>query len=124
MKGFPVNIADFRCRAVRSRPSLTSLRAAHRPGGFSLVQTHPQQSSSVSLSDAVISSNPRVYDIGIAREARQTHQRPVFRLIPIVRRTNVVRFSNASEPAATQVHSQKQSLKSSGDDSYDLPPAA
>lgn len=124
MKGFPVNIADFRCRAFRSRTAHTSLRAAHRPSGFSLVQAHPRQNASVSLSDAVISSNPPVYDIGIAREAQQSHQRPVFRLIPIVRRTNVVRFSNAPESAATQVRSQARSSKHSSDDSYDLPPAA
>jgi hypothetical protein len=117
-----VNIADFRCRAVKIH-AIHSPERTSRQNGPALVESRGN-AEIVSMSGA--SRGSRVYDIGIARDAQRMRPRVVFRPISIQRRAKVLRFHEASEalPRATAIMTASPRWNPAVDGPYDLPPAA
>lgn len=118
-----VNIADFRCRAIKSRARI--FRTTPAPAGLAIVASR-HRGDVISMSSAAKSDNPQVYDIGVAREAQRSRQRVLFRPISIQRRAKVLRFHEApSHAAPLQIAAQaapRWNPPMHGP--YDLPPAA
>lgn len=124
MNGCTINIADFRCRALKSRAARPSFRDTHKHAGIALVE--PSSSLELQLQQALMQENPEVYDIGIAREAQRTRARIVFRPAPVQRRAKVLRF-NGNEPIRMTLRTDQPREAYRGgtiDGPYDLPPAA
>lgn len=127
MTGSTVNIADFRCRAIRARVGRNSRTFDIRPKGLALVQPPSAERGAQLLQEAVTQENPTVYDIGIAREAQRMRQRTLFRPIFIQRRAKVLRFTN--QPPVQVMRSAEEARQSKGwsgytDGPFDFPPAA
>ncbi|HWG22294.1 MAG TPA: hypothetical protein VG225_17345 [Terracidiphilus sp.] len=125
MAASTVNIADFRCRAVKGHYSHTPLRDGKRPGGLIIVESAFADRDSERGNEALVSENPAVFDIGIAREAQRLRHRVVFRPITIQRRrSNLIRFG---EPRVTVMRVDEWRAAehwSGASDDCDLPPAA
>lgn len=112
MSDTPVNIADFRCRAIKVRATQSSVRAVPMQGGLALVSSGRREKAAA--------ERPRVYDIAAAREAQRMH-RPLFRPIAVQRRAKVLRFHEAEAHAAVYAM-PRWTPPMNGP--YDLPPAA
>lgn len=127
MNGCTINIADFRCRAIKSRAARPSFWDAQKPAGITLVEVqNPQGHRGLQLMEAaLLQENPAVYDIGVAREAQRKRPRMVFRPIGIPRRAKVLRF-NSHEPLRMppRVEESREKWRGATDGPYDLPPAA
>lgn len=108
----PVNIADFRCRAIKVRTSHSPVHSTAAQAGLALVAPH---------CDTAASKHPRVYDIGVAREAQRTRHRVLFRPISILPRAKVLRFHES--PAGAAVHAMS-CWTPAVDGPSDFPPAA
>jgi len=119
MASSTVNISDFRCRAIKVRP-LQSVRAGNQP--IELVVEHRE----VELQqEALISENPSVFDIGIARDAQRMRQRLVFRPLTLHRqKANVIRFGEPGVTVMRPKSSVSHLQRASASVDHDLPPAA
>jgi hypothetical protein len=126
MSGRPVNIAEFRCRAIKARSAHAFFRAASRPCGLKVVEPSSGHLGKDAADETHSSETPIVFDIGIAREAQRLRRRPVFRPISIQRRAKVIHFGEAQTRvvAARAPESWPHSAARSSDGSFDLPPAA
>ena len=125
MASSTVNISDFRCRGLK--PVHQPMRAGES-SRLVVVEAEPTSSrrETEMLQDALISENPAVFDIGIAREAQRMRQRLVFRPIAAIhrRRANVIRFG---EPGVTVMQPQRPSGRAQrtlASQDRDFPPAA
>jgi hypothetical protein len=120
-----VNISDFRCRGIKARLVHQTLRAAGQRA--ELVVVEPEHREVELLQEALISENPSVFDIGIAREAQRMRQRLMFRPIAMYmyrHRANVIRFG---EPGVTVMQPKGSSTRiqrTSASQDRDFPPAA
>ena len=110
MTGRPVNIADFRCRAIKARAAQFSLRDASRPTGLRVVEP-------VSADEAV------VFDIGMARDSQRFRHRTNTRPIAIQNGAKVIRFGEGRRLAAAALRAP-QPLPAHSNGPFDLPPAA
>lgn len=119
MTGCPVNIADFRCRIVKSRIARFSLRDAGRSTGLRVVGSSAYRHGSVH--DAGSPESAPV-DIGVARESQCLRRRTLSRPISIQRRAKVIRIGEA-RPRAFAFPTAR-AWHFSPDDPCDLPPAA
>ena len=125
MAASTINIGEFRCRDAKSR----FLRKPQRSSGASLaisaIEPEPEfEMDPERLQDALVSENPLVFDIGIARGAQQ-RPRLVFRPVSVQRRrANVIRFGEPGvavlRPTQAKVCQQRATLNNDND----LPPAA
>lgn len=113
MSDTPVNIAEFRCRAIKLRAGYTFEPSGAAQRGLALVASHARQGGS--------SRSQRVYDIGVAREAQRTRHRVLFRPMPIQRRAKVLHFHEGEARAAVQMMPRWNPPMNGP---YDLPPAA
>ena len=114
MTGRPVNIAEFRCRAMKARTAQFSLRDSSRS---STLKVEP-----LILRD-VSEENPVVFDIGMARDAQRFRRGANTRPISIQHRAKVIRFGESQGHALAVVQSSEPGLMPlSGP--YDFPPAA
>ncbi len=113
-----VNIADFRCRAIKSRANV--FRTDSPQTGLAIVAPR-RRGNLLSMSDAAQSGHPHVFDIGVAREAQRSRQRVIFRPISIQRRAKVIRFHEVPVQAVAQA-APRWTPPMNGP--YDLPPAA
>jgi hypothetical protein len=117
-----VNIADFRCRAIKFRSQHDSPRNAIRSCTLTVVESNPTHESLF----RVVSSNP--IDIGVAREAQRMRHRSIFRPISIQRHAKVIRFNEApARVAAMRVAvgaEQGRRAETWQDGPLDFPPAA
>ena len=86
MSGRPVNIAEFRCRAMRARTAEFSLRLAPRTTGLKIV--------------ASPSDHRSVFDIGMARDSQRFRRRPAIRPIAIQNGAKIIRFGDERRLAA------------------------
>lgn len=109
MSGRPVNIAEFRCRAMRARAAEFSLRLASRPTGLKLV--------------AFPSDNRIVFDIGMARDAQRFRRRATTRPVAIQNGAKVIRFGDHCRVAAAAIRAPRP-LPPPSIGPLDLPPAA
>ncbi|MFZ0395127.1 MAG: hypothetical protein WCF17_08115 [Terracidiphilus sp.] len=109
MTGRPVNIAEFRCRAIRARTAQFSLRNASRLTGLKVVQRPAAQC-------------PVVFDIGMARDAQRFRRRANTWPISLERRAKVIRFGESHPMAAAMRASQPSPVSRNGP--FDFPPAA
>ena len=125
MAASTINISEFRCRGIKFRSH--PWRPASAAADMVVVEPAPEaaQREAELLHEALISENPTVFDIGIAREAQRMRQRMVFRPIAIQRhRANVIRFG---EPGVTVMRPKGSSgrlQRAAGSHDRDLPPAA
>jgi hypothetical protein len=122
MASSTVNISDFRCRGIK--PAYQCIRAESNSTKLVVAEAEPKAAHR-EAELAVISQNPSVFDIGIAREAQRMRQRLVFRPIAMHRhRANVIRFG---EPGVTVMQPQGSSERvhrTSASQDRDFPPAA
>jgi hypothetical protein len=109
MSGRPVNIAEFRCRAMRARTAEFSLRIAGRSTG-------------VKVADSSVADSPVVFDIGMARDA-QRFRRPNTRPISISHRAKVIRFGEGRRLAAAAMRAP-DAWRVPNNGPFDFPPAA
>ena len=109
MTGRPLNIADFRCRAMKARTAQFSLRDASRPTGLRVVEPASTES-------------PVVFDIGMARDAQRFRHRANARPVSIHQRAKVIRFGDRRAVAAVAMRAPDVWHASHGP--CDLPPAA
>lgn len=109
MSGRPVNIAEFRCRAMRARTAEFPLRLAARPAALKIV---------ASPSDHRI-----VFDIGVARDSQRFRRRANTRPIAIQNSAKVIRFGEGRRLAAVALRMSQQ-LPAHGNGPFDFPPAA
>jgi hypothetical protein len=109
MSGRPVNIAEFRCRAMRARTAEFSLRIASRSTGLKVV-------------DPSAADNRVVFDIGMARDA-QRFRRPKPQSISIQQRAKVIRFGEGRRLAAAAMHAN-DGWRVPNNGPFDFPPAA
>lgn len=125
MAGSTVNIADFRCRAMQSRSSHSSYRT-NLPFGLTAVESEPPAGRESNIQEeALISENPTVFDIGIARRAQHMRHRLIFRPISIQRhRANVIRFGEPGVAVMRPRNAERQRRWSAPSQDRDLPPAA
>jgi len=107
MSGRPVNIAEFRCRAIRARTAQFSMRDASRSTGLKVVEP---------------AGNPVVFDIGMARDAQHLRRRSNIRPISIHRPAKVIRFGEGQRLAAAATRAPEQ--WTAHNSPFDLPPAA
>lgn len=127
MSALTVNISDFRCRGVNVGPHHQPVRTSTSSAGLAVVEPDASAArrEAERLQEALISENPSVFDIGIAREAQRMRQRVVFRPIAIQRhRANVIRFG---EPGVTVIRPKGSSgrlHRTAASHDRDLPPAA
>ena len=123
MNGCTINIADFRCRALRT--TLSPDRFARRQQGFEVVQDEMDREAEM-LQEAVLQDDPTVYDIGIAREAQRLRRRAVFRPINVQRKAKVLRFRDeVSVPCVMHLEERRaESWPGRPDGPHDHPPAA
>ena len=127
MAGSTINIADFRCRAMQGRSSHAESQRTSLPFGLTAVESEPPAEHAPEIHDeALISENPDVFDIGLARRAQQ-HMRPrvVFRPISIQRpRATVIRFGERGVAVMRLRNSERQRRFAATSHDGDLPPAA
>lgn len=125
MNGSTVNIADFRCRVMNARAGQKPFRAMQSTSGLALVESRRKRAEVMSMANAAISENPRVFDIGVAREAQRMRTR-IFRPISIQRRANVIRFGEKAAAAVPAVAQAAVAARWTApvNGPYDLPPAA
>ncbi len=109
MSGRPVNIAEFRCRAMRARTAEFSLRLAPRTTGLKIV--------------ASPSDHRSVFDIGMARDSQRFRRRPAIRPIAIQNGAKIIRFGDGRRLAAVAMRAP-QPLPARSNGPFDLPPAA
>jgi len=115
-----VNIADFRCRAIKRRPS-DSPQSAGRLESAYMVLSRPEPKVETHTSPAL----SRVCDIGIAREAQRLRSRMVTRPIQIQRRANVIRFGQQKiRLLSADQHRRLSQWPIRPDDPGDFTPAA
>lgn len=127
MTGSTVNIADFRCRAIKARASHLPLRSVNRSSGPMAVASKPESVVlKLELQDvSAASGNKAVCDIGAAREAQGLRRRIAIRPISIQRRNNVVRFGESKvRVIRAEELGRRPRWPAASEDSYDLPPAA
>ena len=125
MTGSTVNIADFRCRAIRARVGRNSSASSERPHGFAVVESAVADRA-LMLQEAMTQENPTVYDIGIAREAQRMRPRALFRPICIQRRAKVLRFTNNAPVQMMRADAARatKGVPEYSGGPYDFPPAA
>ena len=124
MDGCTIDIAEYRCRAITAstpRPN----RLPRRPHGLEIVELETawrQGRQSRLFHGAVVEEDPRVYDIGAARDAQ--HWRHLGGMNP-ERNAKVLHFRNQL-PAAARVEegrgAEPRTVKTDGP--LDPPPAA
>jgi len=114
MTGRPVNIAEFRCRAVKARISQFPLRDVNRS---SAMKVEPLVLRDVSEESA------EVFDIGMARDAQRIRRRANLRSGSLPHRANVIRFGESQRRAVAAMQAP-QSWRPSQLGPCDLPPAA
>jgi len=122
-----INIADFRCRAINYCSAQSPVRSAKQPRGIMLLELEPAgvEREAVLLKEAMVSKNPAVFDIGIAREATRLRPRLVLRPVAIQRRrANVIRFGEPGVAVMRGEPSRRGSHWPGMSDDYDSPPAA
>lgn len=127
MAASTVNISDFRCRGANVGPCHQAMRPARASAGF--VVAEPEREAAHREAElpqqALISENPSVFDIGIARRAERARHRVVFRPITIQRhRANVIRFGEPGVTVMRPKGSNGHLYCTSTSHDHDLPPAA
>jgi hypothetical protein len=115
MKGFTVNIADFRCRGV-ARATVIQ----HRPTRGLHGLGNPRWAAN-------LHEEPAVFDIGVVRETRRLEHRTAFETICIERKAKVLRFRNVI-PIQSEVRMEQargaEWWSATPNGSFDPPPAA
>jgi hypothetical protein len=87
MTGFLVNIAEFRCRAIKRRAGHVPQHAFAPVASLTIAaRLQPEARTHAPA------SNGAVCDIGLAREAQRLRPRIVIRPVSKQRRANVIRF--------------------------------
>ncbi|HEY2860208.1 MAG TPA: hypothetical protein VGJ21_17445 [Terracidiphilus sp.] len=126
MASSTVNISDFRCRVINVRHLHPVARLSGAAAGPVEVEPESRVAREAELlREALISENPDVFDIGIARDAQRMRQRMVFRLIPVQRnRGNVIRFGEPGVTVMRPKGSVSRLHYASISHDRDLPPAA
>ncbi len=123
MTGRTVNIADFRCRAIKARSAHPSLRGAIGACALNVIEPSTGQRFLEAKDNATSSENPTVFDIGLAREAQRLRRRAVCRPIGMKRRATVIRFGDAQARALAGSRTP-QPWSPAPEGPSDLPPAA
>jgi hypothetical protein len=118
-----VNIADFRCRRSKSGRDDAPMRAVENRDGLSVAEPEP----SVDECETSVAGNPRVLDIGAARDSQKTRQRTAGHAAPFLRHmsgvvSNLVRF-NEPRVAVMRIR-QTRAMEGWTQDDCDHPPAA
>lgn len=117
MTGRPVNIAEFRCRAMKARTAQFSLRDTSRSSNLKV--------EPLVLVD-VSEENPAVFDIGMARDAQRFRRRANMRTVSISQRlkqqAKVIRFNEGEGRAVATLRVAEPWSSPAGP--CDLPPAA
>lgn len=127
MAGSTINIAEFRCRAMQGRTSHSASHRTSLPFGLTAVESEPPAAQAPDIhEEALISENPAVFDIGIARRAQQhMRSRVVFRPVSIQRpQATVIRFGERGAAVMRSRNSERQRRFAAASHDPDLPPAA
>lgn len=121
MKEPTVNISDFHCRGMKSRPGSFAPRNLNRPYDLYLLEAERAADSTTGAGACT------VFDIEEAREAQRARSRYIPRPISLVRRAKVLCFTGAAparQMARIEAARGPETWNASAEGPNDFPPAA